>query len=147
MPTHIHAADIIGDLLSRFEPVSSVSIVFDYGLDDRQRIFPLTSAFRPGLGSTQPLVWWVTGFLSPGVKRGRSVMLTTHPLPMPRLRKSRSCTSSPAKRHLWCSGTSPFVLITCVSCNLLLCFYTPLHLWHSVIYLIWTVKIRVWWVH
>jgi hypothetical protein len=34
-----------------------------------------------------------TGALSPGVNGGRDVMLTTHPVLVPRLRKSRSYTS------------------------------------------------------
>jgi hypothetical protein len=38
------------------------------------------------------------GALSPGVKRGRGAMLTTHPLLVPRLRKSRSYTSCHPKR-------------------------------------------------
>jgi hypothetical protein len=38
-----------------------------------------------------------TGVLSPGVKRGRGVTLTTHPYLEPRLRMSRSYTSSPPK--------------------------------------------------
>jgi hypothetical protein len=67
---------------------SSGSIVSDYGLDDRaigvrspagQSIFPLASVSRPALRPTQPPVQWVPGVLSPGVKRGRGVTLTTHP--------------------------------------------------------------------
>jgi hypothetical protein len=80
---------------------SSVSIVTDYGLTagvrspTRQRIFLLVSASRPALGPTQPPVQWVPGVLSPGVKRGRGVTLTTHPLLVPRLTMNRSYTSSP----------------------------------------------------
>jgi hypothetical protein len=57
---------------------SSVSIVFDYGLDDRgfdprqeQRIFPLTSVSRLSLRPTQPPVQWVKGVLSPGLSATR----------------------------------------------------------------------------
>jgi hypothetical protein len=72
---------------------SSVSIVSDYGLDGRGSIFSLASSSRPALGPTQPPVQSVPGALSPGVKRGPGVMLTTHPLLVPRLRKSMSYTS------------------------------------------------------
>jgi hypothetical protein len=42
----------------------------------------------------------VTGVLSPGVKRGRGVTLNTHPHLVPRLRMSRSYTSShPIRLH------------------------------------------------
>jgi hypothetical protein len=68
--------------------VSSVSIVSDYGLDDR------AIGVRSPVGAedfssslcvqTQPPVQWVPGVLSPGVKRGRGVMLTTHPHLVPR---------------------------------------------------------------
>jgi hypothetical protein len=44
-----------------------------------KRIFPLSSVSRPALGPTQPPVQWVPGILSPGVKRGLGVTLTTHP--------------------------------------------------------------------
>jgi hypothetical protein len=55
---------------------------------------------------TQPPAQWVPGALSPGVKRGRGVMLTTHPLLVPRFRKSRSYTSSHPNAPLW-SVTGP----------------------------------------
>jgi hypothetical protein len=54
---------------------SSVSIVSDYGLDDRairvrsrqgQRIFLLTSVSRPALRLTLPPVQWVPAVLSLG---------------------------------------------------------------------------------
>jgi hypothetical protein len=70
-----------------------------YNPRQRQRIFPVASASRPALGTTQPLVQCVPGVLSSGVKRGRGVMLTTHPHLVPRLRTSRSYTSSHHK-HL-----------------------------------------------
>jgi hypothetical protein len=53
---------------------------------------------RPALGSSQPPIQWVLGALFPGVKCSQGVMLTTHPLLVPRLRKIRSCTSSHLKR-------------------------------------------------
>jgi hypothetical protein len=81
------------------------------GLDpwERHRIFPLTSASRPALGPTLPPIQWVPGALSPGVKRGRGVMLTNHALLMPTLRKSRSYTSSQPNAPLW-SVTGPLYL-------------------------------------
>jgi hypothetical protein len=52
------------------------------GFDPRQvqRICPLASVSRPALGLTQPLVQWVLEVLSPELKRGRVVTLTTHPI-------------------------------------------------------------------
>jgi hypothetical protein len=52
------------------------------GFDPRQgqEIFPVASVSRPALLPTQPSIQWVPGFLSPGVKRGRGVTLTTHPI-------------------------------------------------------------------
>jgi hypothetical protein len=70
------------------------------GFDPQQRprIFLLASASKPALGPTQPPVQWVPGVLSLGVKRGRGVILTTHLHVVPRLRMSRSYTSSPPRR-------------------------------------------------
>jgi hypothetical protein len=72
------------------EPGSSVSIVSGYGLDDRaievrfpaeaKGFFPLTSVSRPALRPTQPPVQWIPGVLSPELKRGQAVTLTTHPI-------------------------------------------------------------------
>jgi hypothetical protein len=50
-----------------------------------------------------------TGGSFPGVKRGRGVMLSTHPLLVPRLRKSRSYTSCHPNAPLW-SVTEPLYL-------------------------------------
>jgi hypothetical protein len=53
------------------------------------------------LGPIQPPVQWVPGVLSSGVKRGRGVMLTTHPYLVPRSWMSRSYTSSPPQAPPW----------------------------------------------
>jgi hypothetical protein len=58
---------------------------------------------------TQPPIQWVPGHLSPGIKCGQCMMLTTHPLLVPRLRKSRSYNSSHPNVPLW-SITRPVYL-------------------------------------
>jgi hypothetical protein len=74
------------------------------------RNFPLTSAYRPALGPTQAHIQWVPGAFCPGVKLGRGVMLTTHPLLVPRLRKGKSYTSCHPNAPLW-SVTGPLYLL------------------------------------
>jgi hypothetical protein len=118
---------------------SSVSIVSDYGLDDwaigvrspaEAKDFPLTSVSRPALRPAQPPVQWVPGILSPGVKRGRGVTLTTHHHLVPRSRMSRSYISSPPSATMACSGTA--LLCTSFTPNDLKSFsHTTLH---SLIY-------------
>jgi hypothetical protein len=75
-----------------------------YGLDDwaievrsptEVEDFSSSPASRPALGPTQPPTNGYRGFFPRGVKRGRGVTLTTHPHLVPRLRMSRSYTSSP----------------------------------------------------
>jgi len=53
---------------------------------------------RLALGRTQPPVQWVPGVLSPGIKRGQGVTLTTHIHLVPRSRMSRSYTCCSTKR-------------------------------------------------
>ena len=73
---------------------SSVGIATDYGLDGPGSNPGTDEIFRPSrpaLGPTQPPVKWVPA-LSRGVKYGRGVLLTTHPLLMSRSWKSRAIT-------------------------------------------------------
>ena len=78
-------------LISVSGPGSSVGIATDYGLDGPgsnpggDEIF---RPYRPALGPTQPPVKWVPGLSFLGVKCGRGVLLTTHPLLVPRSWKS-----------------------------------------------------------
>jgi hypothetical protein len=60
---------------------------------------------------TQHPIQWVLGVLSPGVKRGRGVMPTTHPYLVPRLIVSRSYTSSPPCASMTHSGTAFLLLL------------------------------------
>jgi hypothetical protein len=46
----------------------------------RQRIFPLAPVSTPAVRPTKPPIQCVPGVLSPEVKRGRGVTLTTHPI-------------------------------------------------------------------
>jgi hypothetical protein len=60
--------------------------------------FSLYPVSRPALGPTQLPVQWVPGVLSPKLKSGRGVTLTTHPHIVPKWRMCRSYISSPPKR-------------------------------------------------
>jgi hypothetical protein len=64
-------------------------------------IFPLASVSRPALVPTQCPVQWVPvggGVISPGLKRGRGVTLTTHPHLVPRSIMIRIYVFSSPKR-------------------------------------------------
>jgi hypothetical protein len=86
------------------EPGSSGSIVSGYGLDDRTigvrspteaKDFSSNLCVHTGSGAHTASCTMGTGVVSPGVKLGRGVTLTTHPHLVPRARVSRSYTSSP----------------------------------------------------
>jgi hypothetical protein len=75
------------------EPGSSVSIVSDYGLDARAievrspaeaRDFSSNLCVQTDSEAHRASYPMGTGVLSPGVKRGRGVTLTTHPYLVPR---------------------------------------------------------------
>jgi hypothetical protein len=100
--------------LAHLRPGSSVSIVSGYGLDDRAidvrspaeaKNFSCSLCVQNGPAVHPASCPMGTGVLSPGLKRGRGVTLTTHPHLLPRSRMSRSYTSSPPKRIVACSGT------------------------------------------
>jgi hypothetical protein len=80
-----------------------------------ERTFPLVSVSRPALGPTQPPVQWVPGVLSPGLKRGRGVTLTTNLHLVLRSRMSRSYTSSPSKTFMVCNVRALAFRITYLS--------------------------------
>jgi hypothetical protein len=95
--------------------VSSGSIVSDYGLDGRAigvrspagaKDFSFSLCVQTGFGAHPPSCTMGTGVLSPGVKRGRCVMLTTHPHLVPRSWMSRSYTPLPPSASMACRGTA-----------------------------------------
>jgi hypothetical protein len=90
------------------EPGSSVSVVSDYGLDDRAigvrfpagaKDFSSNLFVQTGSEAHPASCTMGTGGPFPGAKRGRGVTLTTHPHLVTRSTVSRSYTSSPLKCH------------------------------------------------
>jgi hypothetical protein len=87
------------------------------------------------------------GPLSSGVKRGRGVMLTTHHLPVPRLRKSRSYTSCHPDAPVW-GVTGPLYLIyiyiyICVCVCVCVCIVFNSEKWGKAVYNIFIGETRV----
>jgi len=77
-------------------PCSSVGIATDYGLNGPESNPGWNEIFRPSrsaLGPTQLPAYLGTGSF-PGIKCGQGVLLTTHPLLVPRSWKSRVITLS-----------------------------------------------------
>jgi hypothetical protein len=67
---------------SRGSSVNIVSLDWTTGVRSpaQAKECPLVSVSRPALGSTLPPVQWVPGVLFPGIKHGRGVTLTSHPI-------------------------------------------------------------------
>jgi hypothetical protein len=94
-------------ILRRQEPGSSVSIVSDYGLDDRAigvrspaeaKDFPSNLCVQTGSGAHPASCTMGTGGSFPGGKVGQGVTLTAHSHLVPRSGMSTSYTPSPPKR-------------------------------------------------
>jgi hypothetical protein len=83
-----------------------------------RRIFPLSSVSRPALGPIQPSVQWVPGVLSPGLKSGLGVTLTTHPHLVTRLRMNRSYTPLPPSAYRRVVGQLALALRRTASLNM-----------------------------
>jgi hypothetical protein len=94
---------------------SSGSIVFDYGLEDQAirvrspaetKDFSSIFCVQTGSEAHPESCTMGTGVLSPGVKSGQGVTLTTHRHLVPRSGMSRSYTSYPPSASVACSGTA-----------------------------------------
>jgi hypothetical protein len=101
---------ILADL---HDPVSSVSIVTGYALDDRAikfrfpaeaKEFSFCLCVQTGSGAHPASCTMGTGGPFLGVKNGRGVTLTAYPDLVPRSRMSRSYISSPPSAFMACSG-------------------------------------------
>jgi hypothetical protein len=117
-------------VMSRGRRGSSVSIVSDYGLDDRAigfrspagaKNFSFNLCVQTGSGAHPASCTMGTGGTFPGAKRGRSVTLITHPHLVPKSIMSRSYTSSPPRATMACSGTT---LLFFLLCYVKIYFYT-----------------------
>jgi hypothetical protein len=96
---------------------SSVSIVFDYRLDDRgsipqprQNILPSSLCVKTSPKAHTASCPIGAGDPSPGVKHSQGVTLTTHSHIVPRSRKSTSYISSPLSRLHGVAGQRYFLL-------------------------------------
>jgi hypothetical protein len=79
-----------------------------------RRMLPLACLPSPAPRSAQPPVQWVTGVLTPGVKRGRGLTLTTHPRLVLRSRISKSYTF-PVVTCMAVAGRLYFTLVETVT--------------------------------
>ena len=94
--THTHTHTLI--CIYTLGPGSSIGIATDYGLDG-----PGSNPVQTGPGFHAASCTIGTGSL-PGVKCGRGVLLTTHPLLVPRSWKSRAIPLPTLWAHRACNG-------------------------------------------
>jgi hypothetical protein len=108
-------------LLFQWEPSSSVSIVSDYGLDDRvigvrspagAKDFSSNLCIQTGSEAHPASCTMGTGRPFLGAKRSQGVMLTTHPHLVPSSKMSRSYTSSPPSATMACSRSALLFIIS-----------------------------------
>jgi hypothetical protein len=85
---------------------SSVSIMSDYELNDRQEDFSCSLCVQTGSGAYPASCPTGTGVLSSGGKARPGRDATIHPHLVPRSRMSRSCNSSPTCASMVCKGTA-----------------------------------------
>jgi hypothetical protein len=71
-------------------------------IPDRGKHFFFSIASRPALGSTQPVIQWVPGAISPGVKRQEREAIQTSPTSA----EAKNCGATPPLLHMpsWCSA-------------------------------------------
>jgi len=100
-------------LVRNHGPVSSVDIATDHeldGLGSNSGGDEISRPSRPALGPNLPPVQWVPGSF-PGVKCSRGVLLTTHPLLVPRSWKSRAIPLPTLWATPACNGISLPLLV------------------------------------
>jgi hypothetical protein len=109
------------------------------GFDSRQRRKDFSSSLcvQTGSGAHPASCTMGTGVLSPGLKRGRGVTLTTHLHLVSRSRMSRSYTSSPPSAFMACSGTTKKDMTVSYSINV-----SALFVWWNFDYKISTSAIN-----
>jgi hypothetical protein len=83
----------------------TITLATGYGLDypgssfGMDKMFLLSTPYRPATGSTQHCIQWVPGALSPEGKAGRGVKLTTYLHLIPRSRKMELYLNFPICLH------------------------------------------------
>jgi len=109
-------------------PGSSVGIATDYGVDESRWGWDFPPV-QTGPGA-HPASWTMGTRSFPGVKCGRGVLLTTHPLLAPRSWKGRAIPLPPLGHNRACNGvTLPFTLRLCTLYQIYSTCFKHFHNW------------------